>query len=65
VTRPTATADEGVWRLKVLELLRGAAARVVVIEECLEDGDTGMAFTVARDLELDLRAVIHEYAGTA
>jgi hypothetical protein len=44
-----------------LQLLRDAVARVVFIEEAIEEGDTGMAFTVARDLELDLRSVISEH----
>ena len=48
-------------RPEVLQLLRDAVARVVFIEEAIEEGDTGMAFTVARDLELDLRSVISEY----
>jgi hypothetical protein len=46
---------------RIIWLLRDAAARVIVIEEALEDGDSGTAYTVATDLELDLRSVIAEY----
>jgi hypothetical protein len=46
---------------RIIRLLQDAAARVVYIEEALQDGDTGTAFTVARDLELDLRSAIADY----
>lgn len=46
---------------RIIRLLRDVAARVVFIEEALQDGDAGMAFTVARDLELDLRSAIADY----
>jgi hypothetical protein len=39
------------------DVLRDAVARVVVIEETIEDGNPSLAWTVARDLELDLRAL--------
>jgi len=39
-------------------LLRDTVARLILIEEAIEDGDTCRAFTVARELELDLRSVI-------
>jgi hypothetical protein len=44
-----------------VQLLRNAVARVVFIEEAIEEGDAGMALAVACDLELDLRAAISEY----
>jgi hypothetical protein len=49
-------------RPELLQLLRDAVARVVFIEEAIDEGDTGMAIT-ARDLEIDLRAAGAEWEG--
>jgi hypothetical protein len=51
--------------LELMRVLRDAVARAVFIEEAIEEGDTGMAFTFARDLELDLRSVISEHDAAA
>jgi hypothetical protein len=52
-------ADSGhSQRPELVQLLRDAVARVVFIEDAIEEGDTGMAFSVARDIELDLRAAV-------
>jgi hypothetical protein len=57
----SATDDGKSQRLELGRLLRNAVARVVFIEDAIEEGDAGMALAVARDLELDLRAAISEY----
>jgi hypothetical protein len=57
----TASDDLHARPLELARLPRNAVARVIFIEEAIEEGDAGMAFTVARDLELDLRSVISEY----
>jgi hypothetical protein len=41
-----------------LDALRDATARLVTIQEALEDGDTSSAMVLAQDLELDLAAVV-------
>ena len=45
-------------RPELVQQLRDAVARVVFIEEAIEEGDTGMAFPVARDLARDRRAAV-------
>jgi predicted nucleic acid-binding protein len=42
--------------LELMRVLRDAVARAVFIEEAIEEGDTAIAWSVARDLEIDLRA---------
>jgi len=54
----TGAGPSGNSLTRIVRILNDAAARVIVIEEALEDGDTSMAYTVARDLELDLRAAV-------
>jgi hypothetical protein len=46
-------------------LLHDPVARLVSIEDALERGDTGTAFTLSRDLEPDLRAAISEHGAAA
>jgi hypothetical protein len=38
--------------------LRDATARLVAIQDAIEDGDTGYAWTLAHDLEPDLAFVV-------
>ena len=50
--------------LKLMRVLRrNAVARAVFIEEAIEEGDTAIAWSVARDLEIDLRAAVADWEG--
>jgi hypothetical protein len=50
---------------QIIQLLEDATARIICIEQALEDGDTSMAYTLARDLEPDLRSAISVYGEAA
>jgi hypothetical protein len=49
--------------LELMRVLRDAVARAVFIEEAIEEGDTGIAWSVARDLEIDFRTAVAEWEG--
>jgi hypothetical protein len=61
----SAIKDRNSQRVEPARLLRNAVARVVFIEEAIEEGDSGIVLAAARDLELDVRAAISEYEAAA
>jgi hypothetical protein len=48
---------------ELMPVLRDAPARAVFIEEAIEEGDTGIAWSVPCDLEIDLRTAVAEWDG--
>jgi hypothetical protein len=44
----------------IVATVQDAVARLVFIQEAISDAEPAMAYTVARDLELDLRRVMAE-----
>ena len=49
--------------LELMHVLRDPIARVFFLEEAIEKGASGIAWSVARDLKIDLRAAVAEWEG--
>ena len=58
--KPQAMFGDG--GLNAADVIRDALARVVRAREALEDGDTGFAYSLLTDLEIDLAGVPVEEA---
>lgn len=46
---------------QAITLLRDAVARLVVVQEAIEDGNPSYAHTVAHELELDIAGCLHHF----